>query len=133
VLVYTLAWLPHNTLYILNQHGPEWFLDTDAFPYLFLVSHFLAMSHTMFNPFIYFWINSRFRGAFTFVLLSKLPCLIPCLDRVFEEDRRKFSSWRHSSYGPALIRPFSNIIRVDSERNGSIMRKAEQKVSMIAK
>jgi len=109
---------------MIYQHGSEWIIESDPFPYLFLVSHFLAMSHTTFNPFIYFWINSRFRGAFTYVLCSKIPCLLPCLEKVFEEDRRKFSSWRQSSYyDPRLMRPFS-IVRTDStagQQRGSIV------------
>ncbi|KAK3894020.1 hypothetical protein Pcinc_002197, partial [Petrolisthes cinctipes] len=76
VTAYTLAWLPFN-LYTVVKDLPSSVLQDlsyDAHITLFFVVHCLAMSHTCYNPFIYFWMNSRFRNGFYYAL-GCLPCL----------------------------------------------------------
>lgn len=76
VLAYTLAWLPLN-VYIVLKDLPSGLLDslTDAQHFvLFFIVHWLAMSHTCYNPFIYFWMNSKFRAGY-YRALSCMPCV----------------------------------------------------------
>lgn len=73
VIAYTLAWLPLN-LYIVAADLPGGLLDLlpeGAHILLFFIVHSLAMSHTCYNPVIYFWMNGQFRRAYYRVL----PCL----------------------------------------------------------
>lgn len=72
VVAYTLAWLPLN-LYIVAADVPGLLdlLSEDVHIVLFFVVHCLAMSHTCYNPVIYFWMNGQFRQAYCRVL----PCL----------------------------------------------------------
>lgn len=42
-------------------------------PYLWFACHWLAMSHSCYNPFIYCWMNARFRAGFC----SVIGCILP--------------------------------------------------------
>lgn len=72
MVAYTLAWLPLN-LYIVLADVPGLLdlLPDTAHILLFFTVHCLAMSHTCYNPIIYFWMNGQFRAAYCRVL----PCL----------------------------------------------------------
>lgn len=48
-----------------------------ALPFIWFGSHWLAMSHSCYNPFIYFYMNARFRGGFVQVLHA-IPGLRHC-------------------------------------------------------
>ncbi|XP_050720763.1 RYamide receptor-like [Eriocheir sinensis] len=72
VVAYTLAWLPLN-LYIVLADVPGLLdlLPDTTHVLLFFTVHCLAMSHTCYNPIIYFWMNGQFRAAYC----RALPCL----------------------------------------------------------
>lgn len=75
VLAYTLAWLPLNIYNVLRDiPGLLDALNETTHITLFFVVHWLAMSHTCYNPFIYFWMNSKFRAGY-YRALGCLPCL----------------------------------------------------------
>ncbi|KAL1121971.1 hypothetical protein AAG570_003379, partial [Ranatra chinensis] len=48
-------------------------LEWSGLPYLYFGLHWLAMSHSCYNPLIYCWLNARFRSAFC-VVLRKIWC-----------------------------------------------------------
>ncbi|XP_064099025.1 RYamide receptor-like [Macrobrachium nipponense] len=77
VLVYTLCWLPFNTLMVIRG-----ILDIDNWPHMLYVwafFHWLAMSHTCYNPLILFWMNTKFRLGF-YCVAHKLPCFRSLVD-----------------------------------------------------
>ncbi|XP_053651877.1 RYamide receptor-like isoform X1 [Cherax quadricarinatus] len=76
VLAYTLAWLPLN-LYIVLRDIPSLFdaLSERVHLTLFFIVHWLAMSHTCYNPVIYFWMNSSFRVEY-YRALRCFPCVV---------------------------------------------------------
>ncbi|XP_013771865.1 RYamide receptor-like [Limulus polyphemus] len=63
VTAFTLCWLPLNTLLVAGDHNPSIYY----FPhieYIWFACHWLAMSHACCNPFIYCWMNSKYRAGF---------------------------------------------------------------------
>nr|XP_029710436.1 RYamide receptor-like [Aedes albopictus] len=76
VIVFTICWLPFNFLMIVNVDD-SW----DLLPYVWFAFHWLAMSHSCYNPIIYCYMNARFRSGFILVLhgvpgLQQLCCCI---------------------------------------------------------
>lgn len=73
VATFTLCWLPFNTLIVVGDEYDEIYLYPHI-KYVWFACHWLAMSHACYNPFIYIWMNSRFRDGFKYVLRF-LPCI----------------------------------------------------------
>lgn len=71
VFVFTICWLPFNILMILMKNNMA---DSEYIRYVWFGLHWLAMSHAIYNPFIYCYMNSRFRSGFIQVLAS-LSCV----------------------------------------------------------
>ncbi|KAJ8733360.1 hypothetical protein PYW08_001658 [Mythimna loreyi] len=75
VTVFTMSWLPLNIFIILwAVHGEEeewgkW----PGMPYMWFICHWLAMSHSCYNPMIYCYMNVRYRRGFK-EILGKLLC-----------------------------------------------------------
>ncbi|XP_045767053.1 neuropeptide Y receptor type 2-like [Maniola jurtina] len=70
VAIFGLSWLPLN---LINISSDFYSLAEDWRYYmvLFFVAHFIAMSSTCYNPFLYAWLNENFRKEF----MQILPCL----------------------------------------------------------
>ncbi|XP_023943808.1 neuropeptide Y receptor type 2 [Bicyclus anynana] len=70
VAIFGLSWLPLN---LINISSDFYSLAEDWKYYmiLFFVAHFIAMSSTCYNPFLYAWLNENFRKEFKQIL----PCL----------------------------------------------------------
>uniref|UniRef100_A0A182R0G3 G-protein coupled receptors family 1 profile domain-containing protein n=1 Tax=Anopheles farauti TaxID=69004 RepID=A0A182R0G3_9DIPT len=76
VIVFTICWLPFNFLMIMKLPS-SW----DLLPYFWFAFHWLAMSHSCYNPIIYCYMNARFRSGFILVLhgvpgLQQICCCI---------------------------------------------------------
>uniref|UniRef100_A0A182IRW2 G-protein coupled receptors family 1 profile domain-containing protein n=1 Tax=Anopheles atroparvus TaxID=41427 RepID=A0A182IRW2_ANOAO len=76
VIVFTICWLPFNFL-MLKKLETSW----ELLPYFWFAFHWLAMSHSCYNPIIYCYMNARFRSGFILVLhgvpgLQRLCCCI---------------------------------------------------------
>ncbi|XP_003737058.1 tachykinin-like peptides receptor 86C [Galendromus occidentalis] len=67
VLIFAVCWLPYHLYFIFTCLDPAVTYSSWAQP-LYLIIYWLAMSNCMYNPFIYYWMNSRFRSYFRFVL-----------------------------------------------------------------
>ncbi|KAH9417782.1 Neuropeptide Y receptor [Dermatophagoides pteronyssinus] len=66
VVAFTLCWLPLNIFIIIGDHYPDIY-QYDHIEYVWVACHWLAMSHASYNPFIYIWMNQRFRNGFRFI------------------------------------------------------------------
>ncbi|XP_034829895.1 RYamide receptor-like [Maniola hyperantus] len=76
VAVFTICWLPLNIFIMLwtaHEDDEEWG-KWPGLPYVWFVSHWLAMSHCCCNPIIYCYMNVRYRSGFKQVL-GKILCL----------------------------------------------------------
>lgn len=63
VSIFGICWLPYHMFYVYAYHNPH--MTSSAYvPHLFLGFYFLAMSNTMVNPIIYYWMNRKFRHYF---------------------------------------------------------------------
>ncbi|XP_076647991.1 RYamide receptor isoform X2 [Halictus rubicundus] len=69
VIVFTICWLPFNIL-ILIIDGPL-LKNWSGLPFIWMGLHWLAMSHSCYNPVIYCWMNASFRSGFI-IAISRL-------------------------------------------------------------
>uniref|UniRef100_A0A1B0GFG4 G-protein coupled receptors family 1 profile domain-containing protein n=1 Tax=Glossina morsitans morsitans TaxID=37546 RepID=A0A1B0GFG4_GLOMM len=75
VIVFTMCWLPFNILILLLND--EEFRLWGPLPYIWFAFHWLAMSHSCYNPIIYCYMNARFRGGFL-QIIHRVPGLRRC-------------------------------------------------------
>ena len=78
VSIFVCCWLPLNVVHIISEYR-ETVTEWNYFVLVFFIAHVIAMSSTIYNPFLYAWMNENFKKEFKQV--------IPCL----------FRSRRHSS------------------------------------
>ncbi|KAM7363038.1 RYamide receptor isoform 2-T6 [Cochliomyia hominivorax] len=76
VIVFTMCWLPFNIL-ILLLNNDDVLLAWGPLPYFWFAFHWLAMSHSCYNPIIYCYMNARFRGGFL-QIIYRVPGLRRC-------------------------------------------------------
>jgi hypothetical protein len=85
--------------------------DLKHYKVLFLSTHVIAMSSTIYNPFLYSWLNDNFRKEFQEIL----PCLFTFCT-CFTHDR--FNN-RHLPDGEICHdRPSNNHLLIDSANHG---------------
>ncbi|XP_035919321.1 RYamide receptor isoform X2 [Anopheles stephensi] len=116
VIVFTICWLPFNFLMVMKLPS-SW----DLLPYFWFAFHWLAMSHSCYNPIIYCYMNARFRSGFILVLhgvpgLQQICCCI-----------------RHTP--PTIARNVGSSVALAGEMNGlyganALRRKAGVRESM---
>ncbi|XP_034488593.1 RYamide receptor isoform X2 [Drosophila innubila] len=75
VIVFTSCWLPFNILQLLLKDAE--FAIWKPLPYVWFAFHWLAMSHSCYNPIIYCYMNARFRGGFL-QIMYRVPGLRRC-------------------------------------------------------
>lgn len=72
VSVFTLCWLPLNTLIVVgDEYDAIW--QFTHIQYVWFICHWLAMSSASYNPVIYCWMNSKYREGFLYVF-HRLLC-----------------------------------------------------------
>ncbi|CAF3749219.1 unnamed protein product [Rotaria sp. Silwood1] len=63
VLIFGICWFPQQFYCILisiYKTIPEW----PSVPYVYLISYLFAMTNSMYNPFLYYYMDHRFRNGF---------------------------------------------------------------------
>jgi len=63
VVIYALCWLPLHSVTLAGDTDPAVWTYRHI-QVVWIASHWLAMSHCCYNPFVYFWMSSNFRSAF---------------------------------------------------------------------
>ncbi|TNM92058.1 hypothetical protein fugu_019070 [Takifugu bimaculatus] len=72
VCTFAICWLPYHIYFLLHQFFPELF-EERYIQQVYLAVMWLAMSSTMYNPIIYYCLNSRFRAGFQQVFVCCTP------------------------------------------------------------
>ncbi|GFO21400.1 short neuropeptide f receptor [Plakobranchus ocellatus] len=70
VVIFLLCWMPLNMTHLMRDADSsldKWYY----FTLIFFLAHVVAMSSTIYNPFLYAWMNDNFKKEFRHVL----PCL----------------------------------------------------------
>ncbi|VVC34878.1 Zinc finger C2H2-type,Neuropeptide Y receptor family,G protein-coupled receptor, rhodopsin-like,GPCR [Cinara cedri] len=94
VIAFTVCWLPYNILLMMLDREPS--LSTwKHLPYMWFVFHWLAMSHTCYNPVIYCWMNTRYRTGFAAVLRN-VPGCGRCMDGYLRAQQLQFHRYSHN-------------------------------------
>ena len=63
VSIFVCCWMPLNTVLICTEYNER--LDRwKYFVLLFFIAHVVAMSSTIYNPFLYAWMNENFKKEF---------------------------------------------------------------------
>ncbi|XP_076288898.1 tachykinin-like peptides receptor 86C [Lasioglossum baleicum] len=74
IAIFAIFWLPYQGIFVFMHHDSQ-FMKSSYIQHIYLGFYWLAMSHAMVNPIIYYWMNIRFRMYFQRVL-CKFCCLI---------------------------------------------------------
>ncbi|XP_028317989.1 tachykinin receptor 1b [Gouania willdenowi] len=74
VCTFAVCWLPYHVYFLLHQFFPDWF-EQRYIQQVYMAVMWLAMSSTMYNPVIYYCLNSRFRAGF-----QQAFCCFPPID-----------------------------------------------------
>jgi hypothetical protein len=80
VVIFAFCWLPLNCVYLIMEFYPD-FAKWPYFFTVFFISHAIAMSSTIYNPFLYAWLNDNFRKEFRL--------LLPCFFKITDYCRRE--------------------------------------------
>ena len=67
ISIFVICWMPLNAVLIVMDHSSQF----THWPYhylIFFIAHVIAMSSTIYNPFLYAWMNENFNKEFKTVL-----------------------------------------------------------------
>ncbi|KAL5284974.1 TACR2 family protein [Megaselia abdita] len=107
VSIFAVCWLPFHIYFILTFYYPQ-ITEEDYIQELYLAIYWLAMSNSMYNPIIYYYMNSRFRRGFRMFFQW-----IPCVNKEPESLQRNPTSRYSCSGSPDHHR----IKRIDTEKS----------------
>ncbi|XP_015186351.1 PREDICTED: tachykinin-like peptides receptor 86C [Polistes dominula] len=118
VTIFAICWFPYHGFYIFVYFSQD-FVRTSYVQHVYLSFYWLAMSNSMVNPIIYYWMNNRFRVYFQ-LIICKCCCT---LDRtnVNSPQMREFIEL-HRSGQERCGRSQSTSIRWRHCRGGSPVR-----------
>nr|KAG5713350.1 hypothetical protein BaRGS_024898 [Batillaria attramentaria] len=86
--IYAVCWLPLHVITILGDTKPQiW--NYPSTRYVWVSTHWLAMSACVYNPIIYWWMSEKFRQGYKSVLRTiKIYCCVRGRDRVVYLSKR---------------------------------------------
>jgi len=114
VVIFAICWLPLNIVHMVAEFHRS---ELKHYKVLFLSTHVIAMSSTIYNPFLYSWLNDNFRKEF--------QQIIPCLFKIcFCFNHQTFNTTNNTTTigeGDIYIeRPSIHQIPIDVTLNGKI-------------
>ncbi|KAJ0057532.1 hypothetical protein NL108_009288 [Boleophthalmus pectinirostris] len=94
VCTFAVCWLPYHIYFLLHQYFPE-ILEQVYIQQVYLAIMWLAMSSTMYNPIIYYCLNSRFRAGFHQILCC---CVVRVVKAELELKSPRYLQTQVSTY-----------------------------------
>lgn len=76
VAIFAGCWMPLNTVHLIMEFNED-FSQKSYSSIVFFVAHIIAMSSTIYNPFLYAWLNDNFRKEFKQII----PCIFTAIKR----------------------------------------------------
>ncbi|RNA29872.1 prolactin-releasing peptide receptor-like [Brachionus plicatilis] len=67
VIIFAGCWMPLNCVHLIMEFNIN-FTKQSYFSNVFFIAHVIAMSSTIYNPFLYAWLNDNFRKEFRLIL-----------------------------------------------------------------
>ena len=67
IAIFVVCWLPLNIMHITADFRHK-IVEFNYYVFLFFIAHVIAMSSTIYNPFLYAWMNENFKKEFRSVL-----------------------------------------------------------------
>ncbi|KAG8177128.1 hypothetical protein JTE90_012011 [Oedothorax gibbosus] len=92
VVIFAVCWLPYHVYFLVAHHLPHITNEAYVQP-TYLTIYWLAMSNACYNPFIYCWMNSRFRQGFK----SIFRCCEWKEEKINPLEMRKFTAVRQNT------------------------------------
>ncbi|XP_020296166.1 tachykinin-like peptides receptor 86C [Pseudomyrmex gracilis] len=74
VIIFAVCWMPYQGFFIFVYHHRS-FVEKSYVQHVYLSFYWLAMSNSMVNPIIYYWMNNRFRVYFE-LIICKCYCVM---------------------------------------------------------
>ena len=74
VLIYAICWLPLHTITLAQEFDAKMYETKPYMVVVWIVSQWLAMSNSCYNPIVYCWMNATYRRGFRYVL-RWCPCI----------------------------------------------------------
>jgi len=111
VVIFAICWLPLNIVHMVAEFHLS---ELSHYKVLFLTTHVIAMSSTIYNPFLYSWLNDNFRKEF--------QQIIPCLFKICRcSDRQRSNNNNTTTIGDGEIyndHPSIHQMSIDGTING---------------
>lgn len=104
VIIFAICWLPLHIITIAGDINIT-FYNLPGMNIVWTISHWLAMSNCMYNPFIYCWMNAKFRDGFLKVF-SCFTCGLLKSREEIELQRMRGSRNNQASVGSTFKRPY---------------------------
>ena len=96
VTIFVCCWLPLNMTLLTSEYEAS-FGKNAYFSLIFFSAHVIAMSSTIYNPFLYAWMNDNFKKEFKLVL----PCLFR---RGSDRDvNGSYTQYTHVETNPSVV------------------------------
>ena len=89
VIIFAVCWLPYQIYFIYTYHNKA-IVKKPFIQHVYLGFYWLAMANSMFNPFVYYWMNARF-VCFSFVSDATNKTNFPLKVSSSKEGRRNSS------------------------------------------
>lgn len=122
VVIFAICWLPLNIVHMVAEFHRS---DLSHYKVLFLSTHVIAMSSTIYNPFLYSWLNDNFRKEFQQII----PCLFK-LCSCFNQDGLNNTLNTMADGETYNDRPNIYPIQIESTLNGNTNGFATKKTTL---
>jgi hypothetical protein len=92
VVIFAICWLPLNIVHMVAEFHRS---KLKHYKVLFLSTHVIAMSSTVYNPFLYSWLNDNFRKEFQ----ELIPCVFKlCACFAHSRETRPHASYKSTPF-----------------------------------